>query len=174
MKNNIIEDILKQMKREEMEDFLFDCLLLNPSIKKSFEIKFSHYFPEKSKDDFKELLRTALNEIAYRGYIDEGMGRKMMHILYDYSHKIKECIDTNIKEAIIILEATLEVIGEFMIDGSNGEQGDIQDEFKELMQKILDKGLDNEKEEFLEWLKDYVEIDDEFVDYKDKFKKLLY
>lgn len=166
------EKILKQMKREELEDFLLECLF-DSSVRKSFEIKFNQYFPKKSKDDFKKLLRTALNEIADRGYIDEEMGRNMMHIIYDYSHKIEECIDNDMKEAIIILEATLEVIGEFTIDGSYGEHGDIQSEFKELMQKILDKSSDNEKEEFLEWLQEYVKINDEFIDFKDEFAKLL-
>ncbi len=99
--------ILKQLKKEELEDF-------------------------------KQILRKSLMRISDRGYIDEEIGHKAMNILYDYSYKIKDCIEqNNIKEAINIIEATLETIGEFCIDGSNGEHGDIQDEFEKIYNKYV-------------------------------------
>ena len=96
-----------------------------------------------------------------------------MDILYDYSYKIKDDIENNnISEAINILEATMEIIGEFCIDGSNGEHGDIQSEFKEIMEILLKKSASQEKEIFLSWLKEYIEEDDEFIDFKDEFQEL--
>lgn len=96
-----------------------------------------------------------------------------MDILYDYSYKIKDDIENNnISEAINILEATMETIGEFCIDGSNGEHGDIQSELKEIMEILLKKSASQEKEIFLSWLKEYIEEDDEFIDFKDEFQEL--
>ena len=80
--------------------------------------------------------------------------------------------NNNISEAINILEATMETIGEFCIDGSNGEHGDIQSEFKEIMEILLKKSASQEKEIFLSWLKEYIEEDDEFIDFKDEFQEL--
>ena len=96
-----------------------------------------------------------------------------MDILYDYSYKIKDDIENNnISEAINILEATMETIGEFCIDGSNEENGDIQSEFKKIMEILLKKSTSQEKEIFLSWLKEYIEEDDEFIDFKDEFQEL--
>ncbi len=134
---------------------------------------FHGYFPEKTKEDFKQILRRSLMRISDRGYIDEEAGHQAMNILYDYSHKIKDCIEQNhIQEAINIIEATMETIGEFCIDGSNGEHGDIQDEFRKNMELLLEKISLEEKEEFLKWLRNYIKIDDEFIDFKDEFEKI--
>lgn len=134
---------------------------------------FHGYLPKKSKEDFKKLLNKSLYRISDRGYISDEMGFETMHILYDYSHKIKDCIqENNMSEAINILEATMETIGEFCIDGSNGEHGDIQDEFKEIMEIILEKTTLEEKENFLLWLNEYIKKDDEFIDFKDEFEKI--
>jgi len=134
---------------------------------------FHGYFPKKSKEDFKQLLNKSLTRIAYRGYISEEMGGEAMHILCDYSYKIKDCIENNnIQEGINILEATMETIGEFCIDGSNGEHGDIQDEFKETMELVLEKTSLEEKDAFLKWLKEYIKQDDEFIDFKSEFEDI--
>lgn len=168
------KEILKKINKEEIEEFLLEKMLYNANIRESFEIKFSQYFPKKTKEEYKALVRSSLNEVADRYYISEEMGREALHILYDYQTKIEEFIEKNdIKEAIVILEATLEVIGEFTIDGSYGEHGDIQDDFKELMEKVLEKCSGDEKETFLKWLENYVKVDDEFVDFKDEFAKLI-
>ena len=96
-----------------------------------------------------------------------------MQILYDYSYKIEEFVKTNnIKEAIKILEATLEVIGEFAIDGSYGEHEDIQKEFKEVIENILEHSLPNEKNELLTWLNKYIKVEDEFIDFKYEFEEV--
>lgn len=96
-----------------------------------------------------------------------------MHILYDYSYKIEELVKTNnIKEAIKILEATLEVIGEFTIEGSYGEHEDIQNKFKEIIENILERSLPNEKNELLTWLNNYIKVEDEFIDFKDEFEEI--
>lgn len=167
------EKILKQIPKEELEKFLLENFMQNLSIRSSFEIKFSQYFQEKSKEDFKELLRNSLNQVADRGYISEEMGWEAMHILYDYSDKIGEFVKTNnIKEAIKILEATLEVIGEFAIDGSYGEHEDIQNKFKEVIENILEHSLPNEKNELLTWLNKYIKLEDEFIDFKDEFEEV--
>lgn len=126
-----------------------------------------------NKEEFKRLLYKSLYRISDRGYISDEMGREAMDILYDYSYKIKDDIENNnISEAINILEATMETIGEFCIDGSNGEHGDIQSEFKEIMEILLKKSASQEKEIFLSWLKEYIEDDDEFIDFKDEFQEL--
>lgn len=126
-----------------------------------------------NKEEFKRLLYKSLYRISDRGYISDEMGREAMDILYDYSYKIKDDIENNnISEAINILEATMETIGEFCIDGSNGEHGDIQSEFKEIMEILLKKSASQEKEIFLSWLKEYIEEDDEFIDFKDEFQEL--
>ena len=54
----------------------------------------------------------------------------------------------------------------------NGEHGDIQSEFKEIMEILLKKSASQEKEIFLSWLKEYIEEDDEFIDFKDEFQEL--
>ena len=145
----------------------------NLSIRSSFEIKFSQYFQEKSKEGFKELLRDSLNQVADRGYVSEEIGREAMQILYDYSDKMGRLVETNnIKEAIKILEATLEVIGEFTIDSSYGEHEDIQNEFKEAIENILEHSLLNEKNELLTWLNKYIKVEDEFIDFKDEFEEV--
>lgn len=114
-----------------------------------------------------------MSRVADRGYISDEMGREAMHVLYDYSYKVKDCIEQNdMKEAINILEATMETVGDFCIDGSNGEHGDIQELFKETMELLLQKVSLEEKEEFLKWLKEYIKKDDEFIDFKDEFEEI--
>lgn len=101
------------------------------------------------------------------------MGWDAMQILYNYSYKIKDCIEKNdIQEAINIFEATMETIGEFCIDGSNGEHEEIQNEFKETMELLIDKASLEEKESFLKWLSKYIKEDDEFIDFKDEFGEI--
>ena len=101
------------------------------------------------------------------------MGIEATRILYNYSYRIKDCIkNNNVSEAINILEATMETMGEFYIDGSNGEHEEIQSDFKEVMKMLLKKATSKDKKVFLPWLKEYIEEKDEFIDYKDEFKEV--
>ena len=168
------EKILKQIPREELENFLLKSIMQNLSVKSSFEINFSQYFSLKTKKELKKALRNALNMVADRGYISEELGGEFMTTVYECYHKIEDCVKiNNIEEAIMIVEATLEVIGEFVIDGSYGEHEDIQNLLKESMENILENCSKEEKKNLLTWLNNYIKTEDEFIDYKDEFEDLI-
>lgn len=134
---------------------------------------FRGYFSKKGKEEYKQLLRRSLSRISDRGYVDEEMAREATYAMYNYLDKIKDCIkENNIQEGIHVIQAALEVIGEFYIDDSYGDVWDIGDEFTEVMELLLEKCLADEKKEFLEWLKCYNKKHDHFIDYKDGFEKI--
>ncbi len=167
------EKIIEKLEKEEIAEFLLDSLMSNSSLRDSFEITFCEYCSDGTKDSIKELLYNTIMRISDRGYIDDETGSLFMDIMYDYANKAKGYIEKNdIKNAINIVESTLETIGEFYIDGSNGEHGDVQDMFLEIIEDLLSKSSASEKEQFLIWLKEYIEVSDEFVDYKDEFKNV--
>ena len=168
------EEILRKINNDELINFLLENLLLDSKLENRFQMKFTKYFSNKTKTEIREMFMQEWLKISDRGYISEEMGFKAMDILYDYTHTINKLIeDCNIEESIKYVEAVLEGIGEFQIDGSYGEHGDIIDTFKEIMNKIIIKAKKEEYESFINWLKQYIEINDEMFDFKDEFKDLL-
>lgn len=175
MKNLIEYDkVVKKMKREEIEEFLIRNLINDIHLGEKLQIEFPQYFTKKTKEELKRIIRNSLTKVADRGYIDEEMGREAMYILYEYKCNVEECAKkNNIEDAFELLEAVLEVLGEFAIDGSYGEHEMIQEEFKEMMEILLSQSTSKQKEKFYKWLKEYIDIEDEFIDFKHEFTKVI-
>ncbi len=167
------KEVLKKISKKELEEFLLESLILDANFQNKFEMKFVKYFSEKDKEEMKNMFRQEWLRISDRGYISDGMGFQAMHILYQYTSNVEDILEDDIREGIKYVKAILEVIGEFQIDGSNGEHGDIIDTFKEIIEKIIAKANGKEKDDFINWLNEYVNIKDELYDFKDEFKKLI-
>ena len=96
------------------------------------------------------MVRQRLWAISDKGYISDESGSYMMNIIYDYSNIVEDKIKENkLSEAVKIIEACLEAIGELNIDGSNGEHGDIEGLFNKLIKDLLEKANNKEKKNFL-------------------------
>ena len=168
------EKILREINNQEVVDFLLENLLLDSKLENRFQMKFTKYFSKKTKTEIKEMFKEEWLKISDRGYINEEKGFKAMHILYDYTQTIDELIEQNsINQSIKYVEAVLEGIGEFQIDGSYGEHGDIIDTFKELIGKIIIKAKKEEYDNLTNWLNQYIKINDELFDFKYELKELL-
>ena len=142
------------------EEYIKKIDNLKKRVKNNVAIKEDNENNENPNDLIKEYIETN-NELS-----------DLMMKIINKENTTRLEIGISISEAINILEATMETIGEFCIDGSNGEHGDIQSEFKEIMEILLKKSASQEKEIFLSWLKEYIEEDDEFIDFKDEFQEL--
>ncbi len=167
------EEVLEKIDKPEIEEFLLESLISDLKLQNRFEMKFAKYFHTKTKDEIKNMFKQEWWKISDRGYISEEMGFKAMHILYEYTSKIKDTLEENIEESIKYVEGILEAIGEFQIDGSYGEHGDIIDIFKEIIEKIIRKIDGKNQKDFINWINEYINIKDELYDYKDEFKELI-
>ena len=168
------EKVLKQINKNELIEFLLENIILDSKLENRFQMRFTKYFSKKTKVDIKEMFKQEWLKVSDRGYISEEMGFQAMHILYDYTHSINKLIEKcNIEESIKYVEAVLEGIGEFQIDGSYGEHTDIIDTFKEIMKNIIEKAQKEEYDSFIIWLKQYMEIKDELYDFKYEFKDFV-
>ncbi len=156
-----------------MEEFLFESLILDVNFQNRFEMKFAKYLIKKDKEEIKNMFKQEWLRISDRGYISDEMGFEAMHILYQYTSNVEDILKDDIREGIKYVKAILEVIGEFQIDGSNGEHGDIIDTFKEIIEKIIVKANEKEKDDFINWLNEYVNVKDELYDFKAEFKKII-
>ncbi len=166
-------EILGKIDRKEMEEFLFENLISDLKLQNRFEMKFAKYFNKQNEKDIIEMFNQEWGDISDRGYISEEMGFEAMHILYDYVHTIEDILEDDIAEGIKYVEKILEAIGDFQIDGSYGEHEDIIDIFKEIIKKIIINSDGKDKEEFINWLNEYIKIKDELYDFKDEFKELI-
>ncbi len=167
------EEILKKIDKQEIEEFLLESLMSDSKLQNRFEMKFTKYFQRKTKEEIKNMFKQEWLRISDRGYISEEIGFEAMHILYEYSGEIEEILEDDIGEGIKYVEGILEAIGEFQIDGSNGEHGDIIDIFKEIINKIIIKVEGTDKEDFINWINEYINTEDELYDFKDEFKELI-
>lgn len=169
------KNALRKAHRQEIEKFLLENLEDNLRLENRFQVNFAKYLRKKTKEEIKNLFTREWMEISDRGYISEEIGFTAMHILYEYTSKINTMLEEeNIEESINYVEGILEAIGEFQIDGSYGEHGDIIDTFKEIMQKIIIESKKEEREKFINWLQKYMEIKDELYDFKYEFKNLIH
>lgn len=85
------EKILREINNQEVVDFLLENLLLDSKLENRFQMKFTTYFSKKTKTEIKEMFKEEWLKISDRGY-----------------------------QSIKYVEAVLEGIGEFQIDGSYG------------------------------------------------------
>ncbi len=167
------KEVLKKISKKELEEFILDSLMFNLDVQNQFEMKFAKYFSQKDEEEIKNMFRREWLRISDRGYISDEMGFEAMHILYEYTRNIEDILEDDIREGIKYVKAILEAIGEFQIDGSNGEHGDIIDTFKEIIEKIIVKANGKDKDDFINWLNEYVKVKDELYDFKNEFKELI-
>lgn len=168
------EKILENIKKEELESFLLYEMSRDKNLYNRFKSNFSEYMEEKSYKEYKEEIFNSFYSLSDRGYFSDYDGYLATGVVRTYAEEIKKYIKRKeFNRSFNILKALLWALGEIQIDGSNGEQEDIQDELEEVIDELVKICNEDEKKELQGWFKNYIPIEDEFYDYKDVFEKYI-
>lgn len=140
-------NIIRKIDKKELENFLVDLLENDENINYKFRLKFNNLFSPLSLEGYKRKIREAIRVSGGRdGFIDYEEAWDYTHEMYKITNEVEQIIDNGYYElAFDVATSILDTIPNTYIDDSNGSTGDVADSCIEIIEKVLNIELYNDK-----------------------------
>lgn len=146
-KRTNLRNIIKNIDKKELEKFLVDLLENDEDIRDKFRLKFNNLFAPLSLEEYKRKIRDAIRTSAGRdGFIDYQEAWDYTQAMYKITNEVDTLVDNGYYElAFDVTSSILDTIPDTNIDDSNGSTGEVANSCIEIIEKILNQKLMNDK-----------------------------
>ncbi len=146
-KKQEIRGILRQIDKQDLEDFLVKLLESDEHIYDQFRLKFHHLFPVLTLAQYRKKIYDAIRSSGGRdGFIDYQEAWDYVNAMSQITEEVEALVSHDHYElAFDVATSILETIPNTDIDDSDGSTGDVADSCIQIIERILDQVLEKDE-----------------------------